>query len=222
MKKAKLLLLEDDAGLNETLKEYLEEEGYDVVGVYNGYDAQDRLYEESFDLLLLDVNVPDLDGFSLLKKARKEGVRIPAIYITSRSGVQDMENGFDSGGDDYLRKPFELKELLLRIRNILRRNFFHHSLEILDLGDGFMYDIEKMQLYNGEEAVFMGEKEGRLLKLFVQHKGELLTHESIRRQLWNFDETPSDDALRTYIKNLRKIIGKEKIVSHKRLGYKFG
>jgi DNA-binding response OmpR family regulator len=222
MKKAKLLLLEDDAGLNETLKEYLEEEGYDVVGVYNGYDAQDRLYEESFDLLLLDVNVPDLDGFSLLKKARKEGVRIPAIYITSRSGVQDMENGFDSGGDDYLRKPFELKELLLRIRNILRRSFFHHSSEILDLGDGFMYDIEKMQLYNGEEAVFMGEKEGRLLKLFVQHKGELLTHESIRRQLWNFDETPSDDALRTYIKNLRKIIGKEKIVSHKRLGYKFG
>jgi DNA-binding response OmpR family regulator len=85
-----------------------------------------------------------------------------------------------------------------------------------------VYDIEKMQLYNGEEAVFMGEKEGRLLKLFVQHKGELLTHESIRRQLWNFDETPSDDALRTYIKNLRKIIGKEKIVSHKRLGYKFG
>ncbi|OQX60396.1 MAG: two-component system response regulator [Helicobacteraceae bacterium 4484_230] len=222
MKKAKLLLLEDDVGLNETLKEYLEEEGYDVVGVYNGYDAQERLYEESFDLLLLDVNVPDLDGFSLLKEARKEGVRTPAIYITSRSGVQDVESGFESGGDDYLRKPFELKELLLRIRNILRRSFFHHSSKVVDLGGGFTYDIEKMQLYNGEEALFMGEKEGRLLKLFVQHKGDLLTHETIRMHLWNFDEVPSDDALRTYIKNLRKIIGKEKIVSHKRLGYKLG
>ncbi len=222
MKKAKLLLLEDDAGLNETLKEYLEGEGYDVVGVYNGYDAQDKLYEESFDLLLLDVNVPDLDGFSLLKEARKKGVDVPAVYITSRSGMHDMENGFKSGGDDYLRKPFELKELLLRIQNILRRSFFHYSSGALELGDGFAYDIEKMQLYHNGKIVPMGEKESRLLKLFMQHKGELLTHETIRRHLWNFDETPSDDALRTYIKNLRKIIGKEKIVSHKRLGYTFG
>ena len=209
-------------GLNETLREYLQEEGYDVVSVYDGFDAQDRLFEESFDLLLLDVNVPELDGFSVLKQARSQGVRAPAIYITSRNSVYDVESGFESGGDDYLRKPFELKELLLRIQNILRRSFFHHLSKYLDLGNGLAYDIENMRLYLDGEIVPMGEKESRLLKLFIQHRGELLTHDVIYGHLWDFDESPSNDALRTYIKNLRKIVGKEMIVSHKRLGYMFG
>lgn len=219
MKNVKLLLLEDDIALSETVEEYLQENGYDVVAVYDGESAEEKLYEETFDLLLLDVNVPRVDGFSLLKAARKAGVDAPAIFITSRNAMADVEHGFESGADDYLRKPFELKELLLRVRTILRRNFFHHPAPRLELSEGVGYDVEKGQLYVDGEMVVLGEKEARLLKLFVQHKGELLTHEVIRDHLWDFDEMPSDDALRTYIKNLRKLLGKEHIVSHKRLGY---
>ena len=221
MKKAKLLLLEDDVSLNETLSEYLEEEGYDVVSAFDGHSAEEKIFETSFDLLLLDVNVPELDGFSLLKNARSEGVDVPAIFITSRNAMHDLENGFESGGDDYLRKPFELKELLLRIQNILRRNFFHLPSDQMELGADLSYDLENARLYRQDKTVSLGIKEARLLKLFIQHKGEVLTHEVIQQHLWDFDEAPSDDALRTYIKNLRKIIGKEKIVSHKRLGYQF-
>jgi DNA-binding response OmpR family regulator len=221
MKNAKLLLLEDDVALSETVEEYLQENGYDVVCVYDGESAEEKLYEEKFDLLLLDVNVPQVDGFSLLRSARKEGVDVPAIFITSRNTMQDVEHGFESGADDYLRKPFELKELLLRVRTILKRNFFHHPEPRLQLLEGAEYDFEKGQLYIDGKMVALGEKEGRLLKLFVQHRGELLAHEVIFGHLWDFDESPSDDALRTYIKNLRKLLGKEHIVSHKRLGYQF-
>jgi len=221
MKKAKLLLLEDDVSLNETLQEYLEEKGYDVIAVYDGFDAEEQIFETSFDLLLLDVNVPEIDGFSLLKRVRDAGVNVPAIYITSRNAMQDVEVGFSSGADDYLRKPFELKELLLRIQSILRRNFFHHPEERLVLGEALSYDVGQSRLYRNEQAVTLGDKESRLLKLLIQHKGEIVVHEVIREHLWNFDETPSDDALRTYIKNLRKNVGKERIISHKRLGYQF-
>ena len=221
MKKARLLLLEDDINLSETVEEFLGDEGYDVVCVYDGESAEDALYEESFDLLLLDVNVPEPNGFTLLKEARGRGVQTPAIYVTSRSGMADVEHGFGSGADDYIRKPYELKELLLRIRTILKRNFFHHAAPLMELGGGLSYDVEQGLLYVNGERTGLQEKEARLLKLFIQRKGEVIAHEVIMEHLWNFDETPSDTALRTYIKNLRKILGKDRIVSHKRIGYQF-
>ena len=221
MKKAKLLLLEDDINLSETVEEYLDGEGYEVICAFDGEEAEEKIYEEPFDLLLLDVNVPGPNGFALLKEVREQGVDIPAIFITSRHAMSDVENGFESGADDYIRKPFALKELLLRIQTILRRNFFHHPAERLALDEHLAYDVENAVLYIDDEKVQLQEKEAKLLKLFVQHKDRLLTHDVIMDYLWSYDEDPSDTALRTYIKNLRKIIGKERIVSHKRLGYQF-
>ena len=219
--KAKLLLLEDESALNETIAEYLEEQGYEVVAVFDGDEAQEKLYETRFDLLLLDVNVPGVDGFSLLKAARSSGTRTPAIFLTSRSALGDVEEGFESGADDYLRKPFALKELLLRIENLLKRNFYHDNANRIELGEKLFYDTSTLTLYRNGEAVTLGDKESRLLKLFIQRKGELIVHEVIKEELWDFDEEPSDDALRTYIKHLRQILGKERIVNHKRLGYQF-
>ncbi|HHB93977.1 MAG TPA: response regulator transcription factor, partial [Campylobacterales bacterium] len=119
MSKAKILLLEDDSNLNDTITEFLEDEGYVVDNAYNGYEAQDKLYESKYDLLLLDVNTPGVDGFSVLKEARENGVVSPSIFITSLDGVDDLERGFKSGCDDYIRKPFILKELLIRIETLL-------------------------------------------------------------------------------------------------------
>jgi DNA-binding response OmpR family regulator len=221
MTKAKLLLLEDDPNLSESVSEYLEEQGFNVVCVYDAASAEDTLYEQKFDLLLLDVNVPGGDGFSLLKNSRKEGNATPAIFITSRNAMQDVEEGFESGGDDYIRKPFALKELLLRIQTILKRNFYHNPTDALTLGEAITYDIDNQVLTINGQIQNLQLKEHKLLKLFIQHRNELLHHEMIMEHLWDYDETPSDGSLRTYIKTLRKLLGKDSIVSHKRLGYQF-
>jgi DNA-binding response OmpR family regulator len=221
MSKAKLLLLEDDPNLSESVSEYLEEQGYSVTCAYDAPSAEDLLYEQKFDVLLLDVNVPSGNGFSLLKASRKTGNSTPAIFITSRNAMHDIEEGFESGGDDYIRKPFALKELLLRVQTILKRNFYHNPIDVLTLGEGITYDIDNQMLIINGEIQTLQLKEHKLLKLFIQHKNELLSHETIMEHLWDYDEVPSDGSLRTYIKTLRKLLGKDSIVSHKRLGYQF-
>ena len=216
--RAKILLLEDDIALAETLMEYLE--AYDVLHVSDGEKAQDALYEHRFDLLILDVNVPKLDGFDLLQSARKEGVDTPAIFMTTRSNMDDLETGYASGADDYLRKPFALRELGLRIESLLKRAYNAVSSRIeIDARSYFL--IDSGELFIDGRAVSLSPKETRLLKLFLRHEGEVLSHERIAEYLWDYDENVSDSALRTYIKNLRKLLGKERIVSHKKLGYQF-
>jgi len=219
--KGKILLLEDDANLNETITEFLEEEGYTISSSYDGYEAQDKMYESKFDLLLLDVNTPGIDGFTLLKDARENDVVAPAIFITSLDGVDDLEKGFKSGCDDYIRKPFVLKELLIRVETLLRRGFFHESTDLISLGDGIKYNTKSNELLVNDVAETLGNKESSLFKLFMKHPNEVLSHDRIYKELWDYDEDPSDTALRTYIKNIRKIIGKDRIVSIKKQGYKF-
>ena len=221
MPKPKILLLEDDANLNETICEYLEEQGYGVESTYEGYEAQDKLYEDHFDLLLLDVNTPGIDGFEVLKSAREQGVKAPAIYITSLNSMDDLEQGFESGCDDYIRKPFALKELLIRVETLLKRNFYHEEREFIEIDEQIAYDTKNSTLLVEKKPYQLGMKESKLLKLFLQSSGEVLSHERIFEVLWSYDEESSDASLRTYIKNLRKIIGKERIVSIKKQGYRY-
>lgn len=219
--KKHLLLLEDDSNLSETLCEFLESKGYDVTPVYDGEEAEVLMFEHHFDLFLLDVNVPSLNGFKLLAKVRQGGTTTPAIFLTSLNSLEDVEEGYESGCDDYVRKPFALKELLFRIETILKREFFHSPKSTLSIAQGIDFDTHTNTLIVNKQPVQLQNKEAKLLKLFLQKQGEIITHESIMSHLWEYDELGSDDTLRTYIKNLRKIIGKERIVSLKKLGYKF-
>jgi len=218
---AKILLLEDDANLNETVNEFLEDLGHDVISVYDGLEAQEKLYESKYDLLLLDVNTPGMTGFELLKEVRDGDVVAPAIFITSLDSVEDLEKGFESGCDDYIRKPFALKELKIRVETLLKRGFFHEEKEYIEIDKSILYDIQNNALVIDGKNVSLGNKESILLKLFMKTENEVLSHERIYKHLWDFDEEPSDTALRTYIKNIRKMIGKERIVSIKKQGYKF-
>ncbi len=219
--RAKILLLEDDVTLNETISEFLQEQDFEVVSVYDGNEASEIIYEKGFDLFLLDGNVPHLNGFELLKQKRKEGVTTPAIYITSLNSMDALEDGYESGCDDYIRKPFALKELLFRMQSILKRNFFHESNAKIAITKNIHYDTESNLLFVDGNEQSLSTKEALLLKLFLQHRDEVLTHEVIYNTLWEYEETPSESALRTYIKNLRKILSKEMIVSIKKLGYRF-
>ncbi|MDD2449689.1 MAG: response regulator transcription factor [Sulfurimonas sp.] len=219
--KKKLLLLEDDLALNETVVDYFEGLGFGVTPVYDGNSALDAIYENNFDLLLLDVNVPDINGFEILKTLRDEGSTTPAIFITSLNSMRDLECGYDSGCDDYIRKPFALKELKLRVETILKRGFFHNRSDKIEIDANIHYDTKNdMLTINGEETQ-LNNKDAKLLKLFLQNKETLVTHETINATLWEYGEEISESALRTYIKNLRKYLGKEKIVSIKKLGYRF-
>ena len=217
----KILLLEDDVNLNETIEEFLSEEGFAVTSVYDGKSAEDTMYEKAFDLFVLDVNVPSPNGFELLKSSRDRGDTTPAIYITSLNSTQDLSKGFESGCDDYIRKPFSLEELLLRINNILKRNFYHNPTETVTIDESLSYDTLADELLQNGKKLSLHNKEKLLLKLFLQHPNEQISHEVINQHLWSYEEEPSETALRTYIKNLRKLIGKDKIVSIKRYGYKY-
>jgi DNA-binding response OmpR family regulator len=217
---AHIFLLEDDINLAQTIEEFLEEEGYKVTLAYDGDSAQSTLYEERFDLLLLDVNVPGIDGFSLLKSSREDGNEVPAIFITSMDSLKDVETGYESGCDDYIRKPFALKELLLRIESLLKREFFHSPNSKVTVFKDIDFDPVGMALYIDNKEQPLQPKEARLLALFLKRRGEVISHDAIFESLWTYDETPSEGALRTYIKNLRKYLGKDSIVSIKKLGYK--
>ncbi|MCW8839332.1 MAG: response regulator transcription factor [Thiovulaceae bacterium] len=219
--KKKLLLLEDDMALNETVVDYFENLDYEIHSVYNGNDALDAIYENNFDLLLLDVNVPDINGFEILKTIRKQDNTTPAIFITSLNSMADLEDGYDSGCDDYIRKPFALKELKLRVDTILKREFFHNNSTKIQIDSDTYYDTSNDILNVKGEEIQLNNKDAKLLKLFLQNKDKLVTHETIYSTLWEYGEDVSESALRTYIKNLRKYLGKEKIVSIKKLGYRF-
>ena len=219
--KAKILLLEDDLTLSETVVEFLQRHEFEVITAYDGEEASDLIYEQQFDLFLLDVNVPLLNGFELLKQKRDDGVKTPAIYITSLNSIDSLEDGYKSGCDDYIRKPFVLKELLFRVENILKRGFFHESNPRVKIDENIEYDIESNLLFVESKQVGLNTKNSMLLKLFLQNQEKVISHERIYDTLWSYEETPSESALRTYIKDLRKIIGKEKIVSIKKLGYRF-
>lgn len=218
--KTKLLLLEDDLTLSETVVDYFEEQGFTVVPAYDGDEANELIYEQNFDLFLLDVNVPSMNGFELLKQVRSEGNKTPAIFITSLNSMDSLEEGFESGCDDYIRKPFELKELLLRVQTIIKREYSQKQ-ELLDITENVKFNTQTNELIKDNEIIPLNFKELRLLKFFLQNSDELLIHERILENVWDYDEEPSDNSLRTYIKNLRKIVGKDKIVSLKKLGYRF-
>ncbi|RXJ70057.1 two-component system response regulator [Halarcobacter ebronensis] len=219
--KTRILLLEDELTLSETIIEYLEEQGYEVSSVYDGSEAQELIYEKKFDLFLFDVNVPNINGFELLKSLREEGNFTPAIFITSLNSMESLEKGFESGCDDYIRKPFELKELLLRIQTVIKREFSKNRETLIDIDDNITFNSVTNELRKDGELVQLNFKEQKLLKFFLQNSNELLTHERIYDNIWDYDEQYSDNSLRTYIKNLRKVLGKEKIVSLKKFGYRF-
>jgi len=215
-----ILLLEDDIAYSDTIKQYLVSKGYEVLCAYDGQKAEEMVYEKQIDIMLLDIKVPYQNGFTCLKRLRDEGCSVPAIFITSLHTTEDVTKGFEVGCDDYIRKPFVLKELLVRIESLLRRRYGTYS-DRVDLGDGFKFDVKHNVLEKNEAKITLKNKERILLSLFVENSNELLTYEKIFSTVWNYDKDSSIASLRAYVKTLRSIIGKEKIETIKNIGYRF-
>jgi len=215
-----LLLLEDDLQLNDTVKQFLEHHSYSVLSAYDAQQARDLLYENPVDLMLLDIKVPCQSGFDLLTDLRNEGDKRPAIFITSLHGVEDVSRGFDAGCDDYIRKPFALKELLVRIEAQLRKAYGEKKAYI-DITKTIRYYPEEFILKIADETATLKQKEAKLLTLLLENQNRLLSYEQINRVLWEYSESPSAGSLRTYIKTLRAYLGKDRIETVKNVGYRF-
>ena len=214
-----ILLVEDDETLSELISEYLSEQGYDVTVRADAKAALDTAYERKFDILILDVKLPKGDGFSLLRELRRLGDDTPAIFTTSLNALQDLEIGYKSGCDDYLKKPYELKELLLRIQILIKRKFSHVNDEFIELNDGYKFYPSSKTLRQNGQIVNLSNKESELLALFLENKNALLSKEAIFEKIWNYGEEPSELSLRVYVKNLRRILGKDAIINRRGDGY---
>ena len=164
----KILVVEDEKMLNEMICEYLSFNDFSVIGVKSYDEALNLAYEQNFDLWIFDVKILGGNGFELLKELREAGKFTPCIFVTSLNTIDDLNKGFLSGCDDFLKKPFELAELLLRVNNLLKRNFAHKLSNIDDLGDGYTFDIYGKILYKDNQIVKLSKKELELLALLLQ------------------------------------------------------
>ena len=216
----RIFLLEDDLQLNSTVTQFLEHLGYEVIVAFDAHEAKDLLYEKAVDLMLLDVKVPYQNGFDLLSDLREEGNQSPAIFITSLHTVEDLTRGFDAGCDDYIRKPFALKELQMRIEANLKKPFDTHD-NIVHIDKYKTFNIKEYQLTVSGDAVALKTKEAKLLAYFLSHPNTSLSYEAIFAALWDYDEEPNGASLRTYIHTLRQHLGKERIETIKNSGYRY-
>ncbi len=199
---AKILLLEDDDILSETLIELLESEGFEVFHVNDGELALEETFTKKFDLFLLDVNVPFLNGFEFLKSLRESGDLTPCIFITSLSDISSLSRGFEVGADDYVKKPFEFDELLIRINALLKKQYHTYANEIKV--QKFRFVIEKDELYEGVNFISLPPFELHIVRILFQNLNKTVKKEYFLNELNRGKET-SEGALRVHINKLRKI-----------------
>jgi len=212
----KILLLEDDLLFGESIVDMLEEEGFEVVLCRNGQEALDQTFANHFDLYLLDINVPLLDGLSLLRELRRANDCTPTIYLTSHQEIGVLTQAFEIGADDYLKKPFDTNELLVRMQALLRRSKGKTRLSAGDLS----LDEQHKCVWMGEKEVPFSLKEYQLMALFIRNAGEIVTKEMIMDALWSPSEMISDGAIRVYINRLKQEIGSERILNIRGVGYR--
>jgi DNA-binding response OmpR family regulator len=212
----KILLLEDDQLFAETLTDLLEESGFEVIHVPNGQDALDATFDKKFDIYLLDINVPLLSGITLLKELRDSNDNTPTIFLTSHKDKEMLKNGFLSGADDYITKPFDSDELLLRIEALLRRTKANKAkcVKLLchdEVHQRFFYDSVEMDL---------SKKEYELLLLLMRHADNAVPKELILDELWSSSESGSDGAIRVYINRIKQLLPQMEIQNIRGIGYK--
>jgi DNA-binding response OmpR family regulator len=214
----KILILEDEAVLALSVQEFLEDSGYEVNCYSNSVDAYDAIYENSFDLFLLDVKVAgDKNGFEMLEELRKDGNKTPAIFITSLTDIEDLSRGYECGACDYIRKPFDLAELKLRVEQVVRTQCFSAIDESIELPFNYAYNVKKMKLTFRGEGVVLAKTEAKILELLIKQRGSVVSCEMFWEEVWG--EWVDSANIRVQVGNLRKKLEKDFIKNVRGVGY---
>ncbi|WP_373001598.1 response regulator transcription factor [Sulfurimonas sp.] len=213
----KILLLEDDTVLADILVDFLQEE-YSVTHTYSMKKALVLSEKINYDLYIFDINVPDGDGITLLKELRSFNDETPTIFITAFHDTQHLKKAFESGANDFIKKPFDLEELTQRIENI-KRHFGLSSL--VEIASGIVFDTQNHIVRKKETSQHISNKESACLHYLYKNRHRVVSVDEMLQNLWEYDEMPSGDAVRTLIKDLRKYVGKEHILNIRGEGYRF-
>jgi len=209
MTNPKLLLVEDDSTLGYILKEYLEMKNFSVTWAKNGLEGLAKFREEQVDLCIVDVMMPEMDGFTMAERIRQQGSDVPLLFLTAKSLKVDVLKGFSLGADDYIIKPVEEEELVARINAILRRaEHPSEQQEIFEVGD-YAFDSKNQKLsYDGADK-YLTEREAQLLRLLCLNKGNLLSRQYVLKNIWGKSDYFNRRSMDVFISKLRKYLSKD-------------
>ena len=218
----KLLLVEDSQQLNKAISTILKRNSFIVDSAYDGEEALLFIEQYQYDIIVLDVMMPKLNGFEVLKVIRDKKIETPVIMLTAKSTVEDKINGLDLGADDYLAKPFNTEELLARIRALLRRKPSYKKEDVLTFGD-LSLDVNTASLSNGDKKVSLMNKELQIMILLMNKQGSIVSLDAISRSAWDIDSYSTSENVWVFVSYLRKKISqvssKVKIKSIRYQGY---
>ena len=217
-KKAKIMIVEDDRKIRRLLEIEVEHAGYEVFSYENGIDAIENFREDGPDLVILDIMLPDIDGYDVATQIRKLSPDVVILMLTALGMKKDKLTGFDSGADDYMTKPFDNEELLARIRALLRRKHISLSTPII-FGPLEIYEEQRKVIYKGEE-VELSKTEFELLMYLVKNKHRVVSKEEILNAIWGIDYYGSDNTVEVYINYIRKKLSPDLIKTVRGVGYK--
>jgi len=212
----KILLLEDEILLNQAITQYLLTIGHEVKAFRDGQDALEELNVESYDLLILDINVPNVDGLTLLEIIHDQKIQTPTIFVSALNDIEDISRAFDLGCQDYLKKPFHLKELAIRIDRILQSNYMPQS--HLRLSENYTFDRESSTLRFKGEVQVLSFRQLQIILLLANNRSRVVEYEVLREYAWgNLDiEIPT---MRAEVNRLKKVLQEEIIVNIRNMGY---
>mgnify|MGYP000129860875 FL=1 len=214
----KILVVEDEIDLNNVITKHLKKNGYSVDSAFNGEEAMDFTAVAHYDLIVLDIMMPVMDGLAFLQKSRTKKLATPVLMLTAKDEIDDIVKGLDTGADDYLVKPFDFKELLARVRTLIRRNSGSTSSEIC-VGE-LKIDLSKKSVEFGGQNIELTGKEYEILEFLMLNKGRILTRDQIKEHVWDFDYMGSSNIIDVLVKNIRKKFGECEVIQTKRgLGY---
>lgn len=222
----RILIVEDEHRIANSIKKGLEQERYAVDVAYTGADGFDMAATEEYDLLILDVLLPAMNGLSICKQLREKQIHTPIILLTAKGQIQDKVEGLDSGADDYMTKPFSFEELLARVRALIRRP--KHSFNTILKVDDLQLDTRTFAVKRGKKKIHLTSKEFSLLEYMMHHPHRILTKEQIIGHVWDYDADVLPNTIEVYIKNIRNKIdipfqGKKVILNTIRgFGYRIG
>ena len=214
----RILIVEDEERIASFLQKGLNSNGYSTSAVGTGQDALSFLHSGEFDLMILDIGLPDIDGFEVLKRFRATDREMPVIILTARDGVQETVTGLEGGADDYVTKPFSFEELLARIRARMRSERAPEE-TVLQAGDAAL-DLRTRRLTVGARTMELSAREFSMAELFFRHPEQVLSREQLLSNVWGYDYDPGSNVVDVYVGYLRKKLGKERIKTLRGIGYR--